>query len=106
MKSQKLLEIRKEVIEALKKLTRELNAKIYLFGSYAKGIHTLESDVDIIVVSEKFKGIDYIRRVEIVRMKLPENIGFDIIALTPEELEEKKKKAFYKDISRYWIEIS
>lgn len=40
-----------------------------------------------------------------IRLKPPENVGFDIIALTPEELKEKKKKAFYKDISKYWIEI-
>ena len=105
MRSQRLLEIRKEINEVLKELKNELNAKVYLFGSYAKGTHTLESDVDIVVISEKFKGINFVDRVEMIRLKLPENVGFDIIALTPEELKEKKKKAFYKDISKYWIEI-
>ncbi len=106
MKSQKLLEIRKEVIDVLKKLRKELNAEIYLFGSYAKGTYTVESDVDIVVVSEKFKKLSYAERVEMVRTKLPENIGFDIIPLTPEELEEKKKKPFYKTISKHWIKIT
>ena len=50
MKSQKLLEIRREIIEILKKLAKELNAKIYLFGSYARGNHTTESDVDLSLI--------------------------------------------------------
>ena len=39
-----------------------------------------------------------------VRKLLPGDKGFDIIALTPEEFEEKKK-AFYREISRYWIRV-
>ena len=105
MKSQKLLKIRKEIIEILKRLKRELNAEVYLFGSFAKQTHTLESDVDIVVVSDIFENLDYIERVKIVRMKLPKNIGFDIIPLTPKELENKMRKTFYKEISKYWIKI-
>lgn len=105
MKSRKLLKIRKEVIRVLKKLKEELNAEIYLFGSYAQHTHTLESDVDIVVVSKEFKKLSYTERVKIIRTKLPENIGFDIIPLTPEELEEKKRKPFYKSISKYWVKI-
>jgi len=105
MKSRKLLEIRREIIEALKNLAQELNATIYLFGSYARGDHILESDVDIVVVSPYFKNLSYIDRVEIVRMKLPKHIGFDIIPLTPQEFKEKSRYAFFKEISRYWIKI-
>jgi len=105
VKSRKLLEIRKEIIEILRKLKRELNAEIYLFGSFAKQTHTLESDVDIVVVSKTFENLDYTERVKTVRMKLPENIGFDIIPLTPKELENKMRKTFYKEISKYWIKI-
>lgn len=105
MKSQKLLKIRKEIIEILKRLKRELNAEVYLFGSFAKQTHTLESDVDIVVVSDIFENLDYIERVKIIRMKLPKNIGFDIIPLTPKELENKMRKTFYKEISKYWIKI-
>ncbi len=105
MRSQKLLEIRNEVIKVLKQLAQELNAEIYLFGSYARGDHTLESDVDIVVVSEIFEGVDYVSRVEIVRMKLPSHIGFDIIPLTPSEFKRKMNKAFFREISKYWVKI-
>ena len=105
MRSQKLLEIRNEVIKLLKLLAQELNAVIYLFGSYARGDHALESDVDIVVVSEIFKNMDYAARVEFIRMKLPPHIGFDIIPLTPSEFKKKQNRAFFKDISKYWIKI-
>ncbi|MEM1643192.1 MAG: nucleotidyltransferase domain-containing protein [Desulfurococcaceae archaeon] len=105
MRSQRLFEIRREVIEALKKLAKEINATIYLFGSYARGDHTIESDVDIVIVCECFEGMKYMDRVEFIRAKLPRNIGFDIIVLTPEELSNKMRYAFFKDISKYWIEI-
>lgn len=105
MRSQGLFEIRKEIIEILKKFAKEINATIYLFGSYARGDHTLESDVDIVVVCSCFEGMKYIERVVFVRTKLPYNISFDIITLTPKELEHKMKYALYKDISKYWIEI-
>lgn len=105
MRSRRLFEIRREVLEALRRLAKEIDATIYLIGSYARGNHTLESDVDIIVVCEHFRGMKYPDRVEHVRTRLPGDIGFDVIALTPEELEDKMKHSFFRDVSKYWIKI-
>lgn len=105
MRSQKLSEAREKVLRALSELKEELCAKVYLFGSYAQGTHTLESDVDVIVVSDKFRGLKYPERAASVRIKLPTEIGFDIIPLTPEEFEERKGRVFFKEISKHWIEI-
>ncbi|RLF16620.1 MAG: nucleotidyltransferase domain-containing protein [Thermoprotei archaeon] len=105
MRSPRLSEIRDEVLEELRRLKRELSGEVFLFGSYARGVHTLESDIDILVVSEMFEGLNYPERVEKVRMKLREDLGFDIIALTPREFEEKREKAFYKDLSKHWVRV-
>ncbi len=105
MRSRRLLETRREIVEALRRVKKELCAEVYLFGSYAKGTHTIDSDVDIIVVSEEFRGLNLVDRIVMVRRLLPEDKGFDMIALTPEEFEEKKKKAFYREVSRYWVRI-
>ncbi|MEM4444122.1 MAG: nucleotidyltransferase domain-containing protein [Thermofilum sp.] len=78
MRSRKLFETRREVLEALERLARELGATVYLFGSYARGDHTLESDVDVVVVCERFEGMEYTDRVALVRLKLPRELGFDI----------------------------
>ncbi len=106
MRSPGLCETRRKILDMLKRLAKEIDATIFLFGSYARGDHMLESDVDIIVVSEKFKGMDYIERIAFVRSRLPGAIGFDIIALTPEELSERlERSSFFKELSRYWVKI-
>ncbi len=104
-RSYKLYETRERVVQILKQLAKELNAIIYLFGSYARGDHLLDSDVDIIVVSEIFRGVRPSERVWIVRSRLPGDLSFDIIALTPEEFEKKKNRIFFREIAKYWIEI-
>ncbi|MEM1715835.1 MAG: hypothetical protein QXE91_08675 [Thermofilaceae archaeon] len=40
-----------------------------------------------------------------MRLKLPREFGFDIVALTPREFSERSGRAFFKEVSRYWIEI-
>ncbi len=105
MRSRRLYEIRRKVLEALESLAEDLNATVYLFGSYARGDHTMESDVDIIVVSEAFRGIPLQERVVMVRLRLPGHIGFDILPLTPEEFKEKQSTSFFREISKYWIEL-
>lgn len=69
-----------------------------------KGVHLVDSDVDIVVVSEAFEGMEYVDRVAFVRRKLPPDLGFDIIALTPKELE--RNSGLIREISRYWMKIS
>ncbi|MCX8191402.1 MAG: nucleotidyltransferase domain-containing protein [Nitrososphaerales archaeon] len=104
MRSEKLYKIREKIIEVLKNLAEQLDAKVYLFGSYARGDHLLDSDVDIVVVSQKFSSMNYVDRVALVREKLPAEIGFDIIPLTPEELI--KRRGFISEIAKDWIEIN
>ena len=105
LRSRELLEIRSRVIEILRKLADEINATIYLFGSYARGDHMIDSDIDIVVVSTLFRDVRYVDRVVFVRSRLPRDLDFDIIPLTPEEFEKRLNRSFFKEISRYWIEI-
>lgn len=57
MRSQRLWENRRRVLEELRRLAGELGAVVYLFGSYARGDFLLDSDVDIVVVSSRFEGV-------------------------------------------------
>ena len=105
MRSQRLYQIRERAIEALRRLREEMKCRVYLFGSYARGGHLLDSDVDVLVVSESFEGLTHLERVAHVRCRLPEDLPFDITALTPSELERLKDRAFYREVSRYWVEV-
>ena len=67
------LRIPKEIEEALEDLVERLKEslgefKLYLFGSYARGDWVRGiSDVDIVVVSPKFRGVHPVERAAMVR---------------------------------------
>jgi predicted nucleotidyltransferase len=103
LRSRRLWEIREKVLGVLEELSEELGADVYLFGSYARGDHRPDSDVDVLVVSERFEGMAYVDRVAFVGSKLPYDMGFEIVALTPGEFE--KGGPFIREVSRYWIRV-
>lgn len=70
-------------------------SKAVLFGSHARGEATPDSDIDVAVISEGFRGKDLFERGELVggahraavrKFLLP----FDIVTLTPEEFESEE----------------
>ena len=64
--------------------------KIILFGSYAYGQPSKESDVDLLVVADTDKKFH--ERVQEVRTLLPKDRPFDLIVLTPSEYQGAKMK--------------
>jgi predicted nucleotidyltransferase len=89
---------KKAVIEALQFLERCLRdnglsvSKIVLFGSWALGKGTEESDIDVAIVSEDFRQRTIFERAALTKdaevMTIKRfMIPMDILTLTPEELE-------------------
>lgn len=66
--------------------------KMYLFGSRAWGKPHRDSDVDLIVVSPRFKTLNFFQRG--ARMYDFWNLRYpvDFLCYTPEEFEQLKKK--------------
>jgi len=61
--------------------------KIYLFGSYASGKPTTDSDIDLFIIKNTAKSkIERSREVRQCIKKYPPT-GLDIIVYTPEELK-------------------
>jgi predicted nucleotidyltransferase len=74
-------------------------AKLILFGSYATGTSHEGSDIDIVVISEDFKGKDYWERIEILSDAIYEVFEpIEAIAMTPEEFESGE--SFISDFAR------
>jgi len=73
---------------ALENLIREVNPeKVILFGSYAYGNPTPDSDVDLLVIvrtDESYRE----RYMRVVRALRPRLFPLDLIVKTPEEVEE------------------
>ena len=65
--------------------------KIILFGSWAKNTQIEGSDIDIVVISEDFKGKGYWERIDILSSAIYEIFEpIEAVAMTPEEWEEEE----------------
>ena len=60
--------------------------KIILFGSYATGQNRQDSDIDLVVISEDFAGMDYWQRIEILSEAVYKVFQpIEAVAMTPQE---------------------
>lgn len=66
--------------------------KMILFGSRARNDHLFNSDVDVIIVSDYFEGMNYIRRMHKVVGFWDEDLLLEPLCYTPEEFEMKKRE--------------
>ena len=83
------------------------DVQVYLYGSFARGDWLEDSDVDVIVVSEAFRGMRLSERIGLVRNLAPSNIAFEILAYTPEEFRDRLRHSIVlRDASTYWKRIA
>jgi len=81
---------------------REMNIRVehaMLYGSYAKGQAREDSDIDLIIVSRDFEGMNIRERLEILgiasaRIMQP----IQAKGYTPQEMESKEKDAFLVEV--------
>jgi hypothetical protein len=64
--------------------------KVLLFGSRARGDNLIDSDVDMIIVSRKFEGVNWLERIRDVSVYWDGLVPLEPICYTPAEFEEKK----------------
>ena len=65
--------------------------KIILFGSYANGTATENSDVDLLVVSRSTRPRPE-REVRLTRELFGSGVPYDLLVLTPEEMAERLRR--------------
>jgi|SRR3989344_3531699 len=103
--------MKKELVKSLKGFAKEVSRdipvdKMYLFGSRAVGKARRWSDVDILLVSEKFAGKRPLKRAPPLYMKWNLDYPVDFVCLTPKEFREKKNTAgVVKDAVKKGIKI-
>ena len=67
--------------------------RLILFGSRATGKAKRESDYDFIIISPKFKKMEWeVRSTRAYHLKRNIPAAMDIVCYTPEEFEKKKKQ--------------
>jgi predicted nucleotidyltransferase len=77
-----------QIEEFGRRIGQEFGAqKVLLFGSYARGTITEDSDVDVLVIGP-FEGRSVDKSVEI-RMKLRPGFPVDLLVRTPDKVRER-----------------
>ena len=75
----------------LPRIIKEYNPKeVIIFGSRIKGTSTLNSDLDVIIVSKSFQDTPFIERMPLLLKKFDFPRHLDYICYTPEEFERMK----------------
>ncbi len=80
--------------------------RIIFFGSRVKGTNLETSDIDMIIVSDKFSGIPFPQRISdfYTLLKISENV--DVICLSQDEFDERSNKiTVVREAVREGIEI-
>ncbi len=78
----------KKTIESYLTLLRRNNFSIkeaYLFGSYAKGLQSEWSDIDIALVSDIFEGVRIRDKDKIRRLTLSVSSSLEVVPFRPED---------------------
>lgn len=87
---------RKDIIMKLKVFKERLSdeipiEKMIFFGSVAHGRGKEYSDIDLIIVSPKFRGVKFRERPLSFYKYWQLNLPFDFLCYTPEEFKERKR---------------
>jgi predicted nucleotidyltransferase len=100
-----LIQYRKEVLPAIIRLFSPV--KVMIFGSRVKGTATKDSDIDVIIVSESFTGIPFVRRMALVMKSARFKKHVDYLCYTPEEFERlKNTSSILRDAVGNAIEVA
>jgi len=96
-----------QIIKNLKKFKKENKIKkIIFFGSRTKKKNKKYSDIDLIIVSSKFKKIKSFKRAPTIRLKWNLKYPVDMLCYTPEEFNKLKKQvSIVKEAVEEGIEI-
>ncbi len=88
---------KKSLMAQLREFKKQVGAalgvsKILLFGSQATGTAAKDSDVDLVVVSDKFKQMNFFRRAALMYDYWDLRVPVDFLCYTPKEFESLSKR--------------
>ncbi|MEM5811929.1 MAG: nucleotidyltransferase domain-containing protein [Candidatus Aenigmatarchaeota archaeon] len=86
-------EIARKIKESAKKVLKDDEARVIIFGSVIKGKQTPLSDLDILIITEKANKIDYGKTVTEIKERVKKDlIGVEFHIVTKEVFENWYKR--------------
>jgi predicted nucleotidyltransferase len=92
---------RRDIEEWCETVGREFRPqKIILFGSYANGTPTEDSDVDVLIVMSLTDGQPDVRQAAAIRDRVPAPFPMDVIVRSPEQIARRMAQgdSFVKEV--------
>lgn len=101
-------QIKKIVREYVKEVAKDYRVeKVILFGSYATGKATEQSDIDIAIVSPDFSGKPEMEILgKLSRKTINIDTSLEVIAFTPEELNSPDPLSFSYQVKKRGIPMA
>ena len=106
----------KKIVETLKEFKIALGTigirveRVILFGSYATGNSREGSDIDVVIISENFNGMNLLERLEAIGLALAKGRimePIEAVGYTMKEFNSKEQGTFVSDeIKTKGIEIT
>ncbi len=93
MKENKIEKLKQKIVERLKPLNPE---KIILFGSYAYGQPSVDSDIDLFLIKDEDIEVEALMRLRDLMKK--EKIAFDVLSDSYENVENSNDYFYKVDI--------
>ncbi|MGH7774571.1 MAG: nucleotidyltransferase domain-containing protein [Candidatus Binatia bacterium] len=85
--------VRRFASQYLPRLKRRYKPELVLvFGSRSRGEALADSDLDLLVVSERFQGIHFLERTSMLLADLDLPFSADVLCYTPEEFARKRRE--------------
>lgn len=99
-----MVKSRPEIEEIVRRYAEELKKlyirpeRIILYGSFVTGKAREESDIDLIIISEDFKGMNLRERLELLGLAAGRVFEpIEALGYTREEVEEREEGSFLKE---------
>ncbi len=98
-----------QVINSIKRFKQSIKSglnvkKVILFGSYARGNYTDNSDIDVCIIAENISN-NYLAMLQIAPKVIDIDVRIEPVVFSNEEFNESNLYGLLKEVKDYGIEV-
>ena len=98
-----------QVINSIKRFKQSIKSglnvkKVILFGSYARGNYTDNSDIDVCIIAENISN-NYLAMLQIAPKVIDIDVRMEPVVFSNEEFSESNLYGLLKEVKNYGIEV-
>ncbi len=104
-----MAQVPNQVINSIKRFKESIKfglniKKVILFGSYARGNYTDNSDIDVCIIAENISN-NYLAMLQIAPKAIDIDVRIEPVVFSDEEFSEANLYGLLKEVKNYGIEV-